>query len=149
MARADTTRDIGQSGVSMLGIYLNDHLAGATAGTKLAHRMARSHGDGQDGSTLRHLAAEIRRLANVESTESASFSASVTLPSVNAGNELPRRPSPAASCPLARSLTIAMEVSKAACRYAPSSGTGPVQAARGRQEPSTTTQASRRPMSTI
>jgi hypothetical protein len=59
MARADTTRDIGQSEVSMLGIYLNDHLAGATAGTELAHRMARSHGDGQDGSTLRRLAAEI------------------------------------------------------------------------------------------
>ena len=59
MARADTTRDIGQSEVSMLGIYLNDHLAGATAGTELAHRMARSHGDGQDGSTLRQLAAEI------------------------------------------------------------------------------------------
>jgi hypothetical protein len=59
MARADTTRDIGQSEVSMLGIYLNDHLAGATAGTELAHRMARSHGDGQDGSTLGRLAAEV------------------------------------------------------------------------------------------
>jgi hypothetical protein len=59
MARADTTRDIGQCEVSMLGIYLNDHLAGATAGTELAHRMARSHGDGQDGSTPRRLAAEV------------------------------------------------------------------------------------------
>ena len=60
MARADTTRDSGQSGVSMLGIYLNDHLAGATAGTELAHRMARSHGDdGKNGATLRRLAAEI------------------------------------------------------------------------------------------
>jgi hypothetical protein len=59
MARADTTRDIGQSEVSMLGIYLNDHLAGATGGTELAHRMARSHRDGQDGSTLRRLAAEV------------------------------------------------------------------------------------------
>jgi len=29
MTRADTTRDIGQSEVSMLGIYLNDHLAWA------------------------------------------------------------------------------------------------------------------------
>jgi hypothetical protein len=58
MARADTARDIGQSEVSMLGIYLNDHLAGATAGTELAHRTARSHGDGKDG-TLRRLAAEI------------------------------------------------------------------------------------------
>ena len=59
MARADTARDIGQSEVSMLGIYLNDHLAWATAGTELAYRMARSHGDGQNGGTLRRLAAEI------------------------------------------------------------------------------------------
>ena len=59
MARADNARDIGQSEVSMLGIYLNDHLAGATAGTELAHRTARSRGDGQDNGTLRRLAAEI------------------------------------------------------------------------------------------
>ena len=59
MARAETARDSGQSEVSMLGIYLNDHLAGATAGTELAHRMARSHGDGKNGGTLRRLAAEI------------------------------------------------------------------------------------------
>ena len=59
MARADTARDSGQSEVSMLGIYLNDHLAGATAGTELAHRMARSRGDGQAARTLRRLAAEI------------------------------------------------------------------------------------------
>jgi hypothetical protein len=59
MARADTAHHIGQSEISMLGIYLNDHLAGATAGTELAHRMARSHGDGQDSGTLRHLTAEI------------------------------------------------------------------------------------------
>jgi hypothetical protein len=58
MAQADTARDSGQSEISMLGIYLNDHLAGATAGTELAHRTARSHGDGKDG-TLRRLAAEI------------------------------------------------------------------------------------------
>jgi hypothetical protein len=55
----DTARDIGQSEVSMLGIYLNDHLAGATAGTELAHRTARSRGDEQDGGTLMRLAAEI------------------------------------------------------------------------------------------
>ena len=59
MARADTARDSGQSEVSMLGIYLNDHLAGATAGTELAHRTARSHADGKNGGTLRRLAAEI------------------------------------------------------------------------------------------
>ena len=58
MAQADTARDSGQSEISMLGIYLNDHLAGATVGTELAHRTARSHGDGKDG-TLRRLAAEI------------------------------------------------------------------------------------------
>jgi hypothetical protein len=34
-------------------------LAGATAGTELAHRTARSHGDGKNGGTLRRLAAEI------------------------------------------------------------------------------------------
>ena len=59
MARADTARDSGLSEVSMLGIYLNDHLAGATAGTELAHRTARSHRDGKNGGTLRRLAAEI------------------------------------------------------------------------------------------
>jgi hypothetical protein len=59
MARADTARNSGQSEVSMLGIYLNDHLAGATAGTELAHRTARSHRDGKNGATLRRLAAEI------------------------------------------------------------------------------------------
>ena len=55
----DTARDLGQSEVSMLGIYLNDHLAGATAGTELAHRTARSYGDEQDGGPLRRLATEI------------------------------------------------------------------------------------------
>jgi hypothetical protein len=59
MARADSARDSGQSEVSMLGIYLNDHLAGATAGTELTHRTARSHGDEKNGGTLRRLAAEI------------------------------------------------------------------------------------------
>jgi len=49
MARTDTARDGGPSEASMLGIYLNDHLAVATAGTELAHRMARSRGDGKDG----------------------------------------------------------------------------------------------------
>ncbi len=38
-----------------LGIYLNDHLAGATAGTELAHRVARNH----DDPRLRRLAVEI------------------------------------------------------------------------------------------
>ena len=59
MARTDTARDGGPSEASMLGIYLNDHLAGATAGTELAHRTARSYRDGNKGATPRRLAAEI------------------------------------------------------------------------------------------
>jgi hypothetical protein len=43
----------------VLGIYLNDHLAGASAGTEQAHRMARTHrAQGQDGQ-LKRLAAEV------------------------------------------------------------------------------------------
>jgi hypothetical protein len=44
---------------SMLGIYLNDHLAGATAGSELAHRMARSHRGQEEAGPLSRLAAEI------------------------------------------------------------------------------------------
>ena len=52
------------AGSNLLGIYLNDHLAGATAGTELARRMARSHRGGEgsareDSSALSRLAAEI------------------------------------------------------------------------------------------
>jgi len=54
-----TTHDIGHCETSLLGIYLNYHLAGATAGTELAHRMARSHGGEEDSRMLRRLAAEI------------------------------------------------------------------------------------------
>ena len=43
----------------LIGIYLNDHLAGATAGTELAHRMARSHDEVADRATLQRLAGEI------------------------------------------------------------------------------------------
>ncbi|MDQ2813244.1 MAG: hypothetical protein M3Z75_15555 [Actinomycetota bacterium] len=39
----------------VLGIYLNDHLAGATAGTELAHRVAKAH----DDDRLRRLAVEV------------------------------------------------------------------------------------------
>jgi hypothetical protein len=44
---------------NLLGIYLNDHLAGATAGTELARRMARSHRGRADSGPLNRLAAEI------------------------------------------------------------------------------------------
>jgi hypothetical protein len=43
----------------LLGIYLNDHLAGATAGVELAHRMARSQAGPGPGGTMQRLAAEI------------------------------------------------------------------------------------------
>jgi hypothetical protein len=50
-----------QAGPGLLGIYLNDHLAGATAGTGLAHRMAASGQLPAVGSTVRQLAVEISR----------------------------------------------------------------------------------------
>ncbi len=44
---------------SLLGIYLNDHLAGATGGAELARRVARSH-HGEDGEgDLQRFAAEV------------------------------------------------------------------------------------------
>ena len=49
------------AGSSMLGIYLNDHLAGATAGTELARRMTRSHRGQEEGGPLTRLAAEIQQ----------------------------------------------------------------------------------------
>jgi hypothetical protein len=45
----------------LLGIYLNDHLAGATAGTQLARRIAASHRRERHGASLERLAAEIAR----------------------------------------------------------------------------------------
>lgn len=48
-----------EAGPELLGIYLNDHLAGATLGVELAHRMARSHTGPGAGSTMQRLAAEI------------------------------------------------------------------------------------------
>jgi hypothetical protein len=52
------------AGSNLLAIYLNDHLAGATAGAELARRMARSHRGREDSSRedsgpLNRLAAEI------------------------------------------------------------------------------------------
>lgn len=43
----------------LLGIYLNDHLAGATAGVELAKRLSRAEAHRPEGETLRRLAAEI------------------------------------------------------------------------------------------
>jgi len=44
---------------TLLRIYLNDHLAGATAGLALARRMARSHRGQDEADQLRRLADEI------------------------------------------------------------------------------------------
>jgi hypothetical protein len=47
------------AGQSLLGIYLNDHLAGATGGEELARRAARSHRGGDGGADLQRLAGEV------------------------------------------------------------------------------------------
>ena len=61
MIKTRIPKNTGLSRHRMVGIYLNDHLAGATAGTELAHRMAQSHKDQQEGSDLMGLATEIGR----------------------------------------------------------------------------------------
>jgi hypothetical protein len=48
-----------RSRAELIGIYLNDHLAGATAGTGLAQRVARGHDEAADRATLQRLAGEI------------------------------------------------------------------------------------------
>jgi hypothetical protein len=52
---AGTTR----SEPALLGIYLNDHLAGATAGLELARRSASAHQDSPAGKQLEELVEEI------------------------------------------------------------------------------------------
>jgi hypothetical protein len=59
MARTAIVKGVGQTRNGMLGIYLNDHLAGATAGTQLARRIVRSHRGREDAGPLSQLAAEI------------------------------------------------------------------------------------------
>lgn len=44
---------------SLLAIYLNDHLAGATGGTRLLERAAREHRDDAVGTELGRLAREV------------------------------------------------------------------------------------------
>jgi hypothetical protein len=48
-----------RSRTELIGVYLNDHLAGATAATELAHRVARHHDEVADRATLQRLAVEI------------------------------------------------------------------------------------------
>ncbi len=46
---------------ALLGIYLNDHLAGAVAGSNLARRLAASEPEGNKADVLDRLAAEIAK----------------------------------------------------------------------------------------
>lgn len=48
-----------RSGQALLGIYLNDHLAGATGGLELARRTAASHRGSDTGDALTRFAAEV------------------------------------------------------------------------------------------
>ena len=59
MAGPGITAGSKKSGRDLLGIYLNDHLAGATGGVELARRVAGSAGSEDGTSTLKNLAAEI------------------------------------------------------------------------------------------
>jgi len=43
----------------LLGVYLNDHLAGATAGVELAKRLAGEHRDQAGGQAMARLAQEV------------------------------------------------------------------------------------------
>ena len=61
MTRTAITKRTGPSRYGVLGIYLNDHLAGATAGSELARRMARSHQEREEAAILKRLGVEIAR----------------------------------------------------------------------------------------
>ena len=58
MTVAGATTGTRRPGHDLLGIYLNDHLAGATGGAELARRVAGSHG-GEQADALRRFAAEV------------------------------------------------------------------------------------------
>jgi hypothetical protein len=53
------TGHVGRSGLALLGIYLNDHLAGATLGTELAFRLAGAHRRSEESVTFERIATEI------------------------------------------------------------------------------------------
>lgn len=60
-AHTDTapTHSAGTDGADLLGIYLNDHLAGATAGTDRARSLAGALRESPSGPALRTIAREI------------------------------------------------------------------------------------------
>jgi hypothetical protein len=57
--RADTSATDVRPEASLLGVYLNDHLAGSTFGMELASRIAKAHRDWDDSDALDRLAAEV------------------------------------------------------------------------------------------
>lgn len=59
MTRAGSAISTWRTGPNVLAIYLNDHLAGATAGAELARRAAGSAQDHEDHAVLRGFAAEV------------------------------------------------------------------------------------------
>jgi hypothetical protein len=59
MAWALATASTGQAEQRLLGIYLNDHLAGATGGVELARRVAAARRQEEAGDTLWHFAADV------------------------------------------------------------------------------------------
>ena len=59
MVRAGSAVSTRRAAPNVMGIYLNDHLAGATAGTELARRVAGSAQDREEHATLHALAAEV------------------------------------------------------------------------------------------
>lgn len=59
MARVRRHPESGRSGSDLLGIYVNDHLAGSTSGLELARRMAAAHRGTPMGGTLAPFVGEI------------------------------------------------------------------------------------------
>lgn len=59
MAGAQATGSTRQAAQGLLGIYLNDHLAGATGGVELARRVAAARRQEEGGDTLLHFAADV------------------------------------------------------------------------------------------
>jgi len=59
MAGAQATGSTRQAAQGLLGIYLNDHLAGATGGVELARRVAAANRQQQAGDALLRFAADV------------------------------------------------------------------------------------------
>jgi len=59
MAGAQATGSTRQATQGLLGIYLNDHLAGATGGVELARRVAAARRQEQAGDVLLRFAADV------------------------------------------------------------------------------------------